>query len=109
MKFTEKTLMAPLPEDLKKLKWYGDFPVMKRVIQKRLSRDIPQALKERLLAELEIIRRLPGQYPYSWDEAFAVMAENIRDFSREEFQALWEEDAMEWIYIQGRVCFHHLF
>lgn len=101
--------MAPLPEDLKKLKWYGDFPVMERVIQKRLSRDIPQALKERLLAELEIIRRLPGQYPYSWDEAFAVMAENIRDFSREEFQALWEEDAMEWIYIQGRVCFHHLF
>ena len=86
--------MAPLPEDLKKLKWYGDFPVMERVIQKRLSRDIPQALKERLLAELEIIRRLPGQYPYSWDEAFAVMAENIRDFSREEFQALWEEDAM---------------
>lgn len=101
--------MAPLPEDLKKLKWYGDFPVMERVIQKRLSRDIPQALKERLLAELEIIRRLPGQYPYSWDEAFAVMAENIRDFSREEFQDLWEEDAMEWIYIQGRVCFHHLF
>ncbi len=101
--------MAPLPEDLKKLKWYGDFPMMERVIQKRLSRDIPQALKERLLAELEIIRRLPGQYPYSWDEAFAVMAENIRDFSREEFQALWEEDAMEWIYIQGRVCFHHLF
>lgn len=63
MKFTEKTLMAPLPEDLKKLKWYGDFPMMERVIQKRLSRDIPQALKERLLAELEIIRRLPGQYP----------------------------------------------
>lgn len=101
--------MAPLPEDLQKLKWYGDFPVMERVIQKRLRRELPAALKERLLAELEIIRRLPRQYPYSWEEAWEIMAEHFRDFSRQEFQELWEEDAMDWIYIQGKVHFRSNF
>lgn len=101
--------MAPLPEDLQKLKWYGDFPVMERVIKKRLAGDLPQALRERLLAELEVISRLPGQYPYSWEEALGIMVKNIRDFSREEFQELWEDNAMDWIYIQGKVHFHTLF
>lgn len=105
MKFTEHTLFAPLPEDLLKLKWYGDFPVMERVINRRLTQDIPNALKDRLLAELEIIRRLPGQYPYSWDEALNLMQAHFRDFLPEEFQKLWEEGAMDWIYIQGRVHF----
>lgn len=98
--------MAPLPEDLQKLKWYGDFPVMERVIKKRLAKDLPSALKERLLAELEIICRLPGQYPYSWEEALEIMTQHIRDFSREEFQELWEDNAMDWIYLQGKVYFH---
>lgn len=65
MKFTEHTLLAPLPEDLQRLKGYGDFPVMERVIQRKLNKELPRHLRERLLAELEIIRRLPVQYPYS--------------------------------------------
>lgn len=82
---------------------------MERVIQKRLAKDLPLALKERLLAELEIIRRLPGQYPYSWEEALEMMKKHIRDFSREEFQELWEDDAMDWIYLQGKVYFKENF
>ncbi|MDO4329952.1 MAG: transglutaminase-like domain-containing protein [Lachnospiraceae bacterium] len=105
MKFTEGMLAAPLPEDIQKLKWYGDFEVALRVIDKRLKTDIPEALKERLRAEREILQLMPEQYPYSWDEALKIMEENVADFAREEFQELWEENAMEWIYIQGRVHF----
>lgn len=110
MKFTEHTLLAPLPEDLQRLKGYGDFPVMERVIQRKLNKELPRHLRERLLAELEIIRRLPVQYPYSWETALKMMTENICAFTRKEFQELWEEDAMEWIYVQGNVHFHvHFF
>ncbi|MDO5417115.1 MAG: transglutaminase-like domain-containing protein [Lachnospiraceae bacterium] len=105
MKFTESMLAAPLPEDIQKLKWYGDFEVADRVIRKRLETDIPAALKERLEAELEILKRMPGQYPYTWEQALEVMQANFEDFTREEFQELWESNAMEWIYIEGRVHF----
>lgn len=105
MKFTEEMLAAPLPEDIQKLKWYGDFEVALRVIDKRLKTDIPAALKERLRAEREILKLMPEQYPYSWDQALEIMNQNIADFTREEFQELWEENAMDWIYIQGHVHF----
>ncbi len=105
MKFTEDMLAAPLPEDIQKLKWYGDFEVALRVIDRRLKADLPSALKERLKAEREILKQMPGQYPYSWEEALGIMQENIADVTREEFQELWEENAMEWIYIQGHVHF----
>lgn len=105
MKFTEEMLAAPLPEDIQKLKWYGDFEVALRVIDRRLEADIPEALKVRLTAEREILKRMPKQYPYSWEEALRILQENIADLTREEFQELWEENAMEWIYIQGHVHF----
>ena len=98
-------MAAPLPEDLQKLKWYGDFPVMRRMIEKRLNTDLPAALKERLRAELEIISRLPRQYPYAWEEALEMMKQQFTGVSREEFQELWEAGAMDWIYIQGKVYF----
>lgn len=109
MKFREETLAAPLPEDIQKLKWFGDFETEKRIIQKRLEKDIPQGLKERLNAELEIIETMPRQYPYSWEEALKMAGETFEGFTREEFQALWEEDAMDWIYVYGRVHFRDNF
>lgn len=109
MKFREETLAAPLPEDIQKLKWFGDFETEKRVIERRLKKDIPQSLKERLCAELEIIKVMPGQYPYSWEEALKIAEENFNGFTREEFQTLWEEDAIDWIYVYGRVHFRDNF
>ena len=60
------TLSTPLPEDIQKLKWCGQFEQAKRVIGLRLKRELPRAMKDRLTLELEILERLPGQYPYSW-------------------------------------------
>ena len=52
-------LTVGLPEDIEKLKWYGDFERAERVINMRLEKDIPRALRGRLELEKWILKRLP--------------------------------------------------
>ena len=103
-------LNMPLPEDLVKLKWGGDYERLIRVIDRRLSDEtLPEALKKRLQLERILASRIPSQYPYSYEEALALLRKNIRDFKDEELETLWEETPADWIYINGRVRFHELF
>lgn len=103
-------LNMPLPEDLVKLKWGGDYERLIRVIDRRLSDEtLPEALKKRLQLERILASRIPSQYPYSYEEALALLRKNIRDFKDEELETLWEENTADWIYINGRVRFHELF
>lgn len=60
-----KTLNIPLPEDLMKLKWNGQFDLLKEMIDIRVKKDIPLQLKERLLLEKEIIDDLKREYIYT--------------------------------------------
>lgn len=41
-----KYLQIPLPEELLKLKWHGSFKRMNKVIEAKLAKDIPLALKK---------------------------------------------------------------
>ena len=51
-------LTVGLPEDITRLKWYGDLERAKRVIDMRLEKDIPEALRKRLeLAQHPITSR----------------------------------------------------
>ena len=102
-------LTAPLPEDIEKLKWRGDFRQAAQVIDRRLKKDIPSILRKRLMLEKEILKRLPGQYPYSWEEALEILKKNVRDFQDGELTMLWEEDAADWIYVDGQVRFRSSF
>ena len=103
-------LNVPLPEDLVKLKWGGDYERLIRVIDRRLSDEtLPEALKKRLQLERILAARIPSQYPYSYEEALELLRKNIRDFKDEELETLWEENTADWIYINGRVRFHELF
>lgn len=103
-------LNVPLPEDLVKLKWGGDYERLIRVIDRRLSDEtLPEALKKRLQLERILASRIPSQYPYSYEEALALLRKNIRDFKDKELETLWEENTADWIYINGRVQFHELF
>ena len=43
-----KYLAVPLPEDVLKLKGYGDFERLIRVIDLKLEKDLPLALRRRL-------------------------------------------------------------
>ncbi len=98
-------LYVPLPEDIAKLKWHGDFERAVKVIDRRLEKDIPQALKKRLLYEKEILSRIPEEYPYTWEDALALLQAHVKDFQEEELEELWEENGAEWIYRNGKIFF----
>lgn len=100
-----RCLTVELPEDIAKLKWFGDFERAKKVIHMRLQKDLPVMLKKRLELELSILDLMPQQYPYSHSEALTLLKENIKDFEDEELEQLRDEDAVEWIYINGQVHF----
>ncbi len=94
-----------LPEDIEKVKWYGDFEQAAKMIDLRLDTPIPEALKKRLRYEKEILSRIPSQYPYSWEDGLKLLQARLKDFQEEELQKLWEENAAEWIYIKGQIHF----
>lgn len=98
-------LQIPLPEDLLKLKWYGKFDKMDKIIEMKLKKDIPLALKKRFIHEQEIIKRMPKEYPLSCQEALTICHDNFIDFKDEELQQLQDENAVEWIFIEGKAHF----
>ena len=111
MRYTDlKYLAVPLPEDLSKLKGYGDFERMARVIDLKLNKDgLPEAMRNRLLLEKEIIRLLPREYPYTAAEALAQLRERLGAFEMDELEHLRDLDAVEWAYINGEVKYKNNF
>ena len=51
MDYQIEALGYPLPEDIEKLKWHGDYNEATRLIHSRLQEDIPETLKEKLRIE----------------------------------------------------------
>ena len=104
-----ETLNIPLPEDLLKLKWNGEFDLLKEMIDIRLQKDIPEELKERLRFEKEILDLIPNEFPYTKQEAIDLLKETINDFQDEEFDELFKEGAFEFIYIHSIMMFKNDF
>ncbi len=100
-----KYLQVDLPEDIAKLKAYGDFERMQRVIDKRIAKGIPKALEERLKLEKILVKYIPEAYPFDYDQALEVLKGAFEGFKEEELVELWEMDAVDWYYINGKVHF----
>lgn len=98
-----KYLAVDLPEDIEKLKWYGDFERAQRVIDMRLERDLPEALRKRLELEKWILERLPLEYIYTKEEALEQLRETLHEVTEEELERLRDEGAAEWIFVNGQV------
>lgn len=99
------TLNIPLPEDLMKLKWNGQFTLLKEMIDLRLQKDIPSLLKERLLLEKEIIDRLPRDFIYTKVQAIEMCQNKLYDFTEEEFEQLFKDNAFEFLFVEGIMKF----
>lgn len=105
--FTDiESLSAELPEDILKKKWYGDFEGACRLIDRRMAQPIPEVLRKKLELEKKIMAQLEADYPYTFEEALAMVRERIPDFTEEEFRTLEEENRIDWIYVMGEV--HYL-
>ena len=93
-----------LPDDIRARKLHGDFEGAIRLIDLRLKEgNLPQAMKYNLALQKEMIRRLPGEFPYSCEEALSIIREHIPDFTAEEFNMLLDTGRIRWIYVDGEV------
>lgn len=91
-----------IPERIRQKKDYGDFAGAIADIDHLLSEDdLPFAMRQCLNAEREMIRRFPEDFPYSREEALALVQKSIPDFTEAEFDQLEEDFRIRWIYADG--------
>ncbi len=99
-----------LPEDILRRKLGGDFEGAVRLIDRRLqSPETPEVLRRCLTAEREMILRLPGDYPFTREQALARAREKIPDFTEEEFDERVDSGKIGWIYQKGEMRFFDRF
>ncbi|MGM9941985.1 MAG: transglutaminase-like domain-containing protein [Bulleidia sp.] len=104
-----RVLNVPLPEDMLKLKWNGQFDLLNQMIDERLRKDIPPVLKERLRLEKEVIARIGLDFIYTKQQCLEILHERITDFKDEEFDALFRDSAFEFIFKDGVMMFKNNF
>ena len=98
------TLNDPLPEDVQKAKDFGDFERAQRLIDLYLNDPMtPVFLKDRLITEKEVLRRLPLYYPYTETQALALVQKEIPDSTMEDLHHYEDIKAADWIYVNGEV------
>ena len=83
-----KYLNIGLPEDILRRKMHGDFEGAIRLIDQKLAQEIPEALRSCLIVQREIISRVEADYPYTKEEAIAIIREHIPDFEESEFDEM---------------------
>jgi len=107
---TLRYLNIGLPQDILHHKEHGNFDEAIRLIDLRLQKDnIPQALRCCLIAQREIMTRLPGEYPYTRAEALALIRADIPDFTEEEFDMLRDNGRIYWLYVNGEMHYFRRF
>ena len=91
-----------LPEDILQRKLHGDYEGAVRLIDKRLKENnLSDALRGSLLVQKKICQELPGEFPYSKEDAMAIIRKDIPDFTEAEFEELVDQRNIRWIYING--------
>ena len=99
-----------LPDDILRRKLYGDFDGAIRLIDRRLNDPTtPQALAYSLKVQKEMIRLLPQEYPYTREDALAIIREKIPDFTEAEFDELVDDRRIYWIYNKGEMRNNYYF
>ncbi|GGC83597.1 transglutaminase-like domain-containing protein [Enterococcus wangshanyuanii] len=110
MYYDLKYMSVPLPEDIIKLKNYGDFTGAEKLIEHLLAKEIPQALRKRLEIEQEIIRIVGiNEYPFDFEEANKMMKEAFSNYQEQELADLKETGKVDWLFIDGKVHFQRRF
>ncbi len=125
---TFRSLNVGLPDDVERLKAAGYYTEAIERIDEYLAEDwtrsqnspetqgkgepdekpenpTPQgvhALRDALLVQKEIMRRLPEEYCWTEDAAIARMQELVRDFTPEEFHALVKHGQVDWRFVEGK-------
>ncbi|MCI5700954.1 MAG: transglutaminase-like domain-containing protein [Lachnospiraceae bacterium] len=107
---TFRYLNIGLPEDILRRKLYGDFAGAIRLIDRRLAMEnTPKALRCCLIAQREMMLRMPEDYPYTREDALNILRKHIPDFTEEEFDERVDAGKIGWIYVNGEMHFFNRF
>ena len=107
---TLNNMRIGLPEDILRRKMYGDYEGAIRLIDRRLAENnLPEALRESLLVQKKICQELPGEFPYSKEDALSIIHKDIPDFTEAEFDELVDQRNIRWIYVNGEMRFFNRF
>ena len=97
-------LPVGLPEDILSCKLHGDFARAVELIDQRLqSEALPRALRCCLMAEREMIVRLPSDYPLTPQQALAKIRSSVPDYTQQEWQQHLAAGQIRWIYVNGEM------
>lgn len=99
---TLQYLSYGLPDDIQRRKLHGDFESAIRLIDRRLSDPAtPEALRAALKVQKLICTMLPDEFPYSKEDALAIIREKIPEFTEVEFDEYVDDRRIRWIYVKG--------
>ena len=103
MDYQIEALGYPLPEDIEKLKWHGDFGDAIDLIHTRLREGIPETLKEKLRLEEKQMKRMLRDYVISQEEAEKILSERLLDYKKGELDQLRRENVVDWMFVEGEI------
>lgn len=99
-----------LPEDILRMKHHGDYENAIRLIDIRLQdENLPQSLRCCLQVQREMMVRMPVEFPYTYDEALAMIHQHIPDFTKEEFDRIIAQRKIRWSYVNGQFRIYERF
>lgn len=102
-------LHCALPSDIARCKAGGDLRGAMRLIDRALAGELTEELAARLRCERVRLERLPRNYPYSREEAKAMLRQEWPDMTEEQFQHLLDAGRIDWRMIDGQLCCHEDF
>ena len=105
-----RILSVGLPEDIARRKAWGDLEGAIRLIDRELRRqDLPEALRNCMTVEREIMCRIPEDYPLTRADALAEIRQHIPDFTEKEFDERVDAGKIGWVYLNGEMHFFNRF
>ena len=101
-----ESMYLPLPSPVQQMKERGNLEDAEAYLQHLLETGecLPEE-RRRFRAELEILRRLPAEYPYTRAEALELVRRYVPNFSEADFDSLLMKGKFFWRYLDGEARF----
>ena len=101
-----ESMYLPLPSPVQQMKERGNLEEAAAYLQHLLETgDCLPEERQRFRAELEILRRLTAEYPYTRAEALELVRRYVPNFSEADFDSLRTEGRIFWHYLDGEPRF----
>lgn len=97
-------MSAGLPEDIRMHQHHGNYAEAIRLIDLRLTQNnLPDCIRNSLTAHREMFDRMEAEFPYSKEEALAIMQKKIPEYTMAELEEQMDLRNIRWIYINGQI------